>query len=206
MAETEYHFDDLFMVVQTIRHHFADEANIAVLGNMLLFYEEGNKRKHVSPDVFVVFEVPKRRQKKKRLNYLVWEEGKAPQVVIELTSKSTRREDMVTKRDIYRGILKVEEYFLFDPTEDYLKPSMQGFRRSRGAYKPIELDAGRLLSRRLNAWLERHGDELRLRDAKTNELWPTPEEYQRQRAEQADQRADSLAAEVERLRQQLREK
>ena len=66
--------------------------------------------------------------KKQRENYLIWEEGKAPDLVIELTSKSTKREDQQKKRELYRDVLRVSEYFLFDPTEDYLKPPLQGFR------------------------------------------------------------------------------
>ena len=49
-----------------------------------------NKRKHVAPDVFVVIGVAK----KKREYYLTWEEGKNPTVVIEITSSSTRQEDI----------------------------------------------------------------------------------------------------------------
>ena len=47
---------------------------------------DGNRRRRIAPDVFVVKGVPKG----DRLNYLTWEEGKGPDVVIELTSRSTR--------------------------------------------------------------------------------------------------------------------
>ena len=93
-----------------------------VSGDLLLFYEQGNTRRHVSPDVFLVRGVPKW----DRPNYLTWVEGKGPDVVIELTSKTTRVEDATTKPDLYRTKLGVQEYFLFDPTEDYLDPSLQG--------------------------------------------------------------------------------
>src|SRR6266567_4504152 len=49
------------------------------------------------------------------LYYLLWEEGKSPEMIIELTSKSTRKEDLDTKYMLYQDVLKVQEYFLFDP-------------------------------------------------------------------------------------------
>ncbi len=116
MAETEIHRDDMMDIIRTLQDYFATEPMVCVSGNMLMFYEEGNRRKHVSPDVFVVRGIPK----KERENYLIWEEGKAPDLVVELTSKSTKREDQQKPRLLYRDVLKVPEYFLFDPTEDYL--------------------------------------------------------------------------------------
>ena len=100
----------------------------------------------------------------KRLYYLLWEEGKAPDFIIELTSRTTSREDKRTKRTLYRDVLKVPEYFLFDPFEEYLKPSMQGYRLVEGEYEPIYPVAGRLPSEVLGLHLERDGTQLRLFD------------------------------------------
>ena len=60
-----------------------------------------------------------------------------------MTSKTTRKEDERKKPILYRDIMKVAEYFLFDPTEDYLKPPFQGFRLVDGEYVPIEPVMGR---------------------------------------------------------------
>ena len=125
MAETELHMEDMIDTIQMLKDHFADQPSVYVWGNLLLYYEEGNPRKQVSPDVLVALRVPK---EPKRDTYLVWKEGKAPDFVVEITSKSTKREDKEKKFAIYRDILKVSEYFLFDPTEDYLDPPLQGFR------------------------------------------------------------------------------
>ena len=59
---------------------------VYVSGNLLVYYVPGDRLRHLSPDVFVAKGVPKR----ERLNYLMWEEGKGPDVVIELTSSSMR--------------------------------------------------------------------------------------------------------------------
>ena len=84
---------------------------------MFLYYEEGDPRKVVCPDVFVTLNVP---SNTKRRTFKVWEEGKGPDLVIEITSKKTRKEDLHKKFDLYRDVLGVREYFLFDPLEEYL--------------------------------------------------------------------------------------
>src|SRR4051794_3155494 len=115
MAETELHRDLMFDLIESLKDHFADQPDIYVSGDLLVYYERGNRRKHVAPDVFMVRGVPKL---PRRDYYLIWREGKAPEVVIEVTSKTTRREDERKKLVLYRDVLKVAEYFLFDPTED----------------------------------------------------------------------------------------
>jgi hypothetical protein len=131
--------------------------------------------------------------------YLVWKEGKAPDVVIEITSKSTKREDKTTKWELYRDVLKVPEYFQFDPTEDYLKPPLQGFRLVNGEYIPIPMVNGRLPSQVLGLHLERDGKELRLFDPVTGLRLLTATE----RAEAAEAETRRLAAETERLRHEI---
>jgi Uma2 family endonuclease len=202
MAETDVHRDLMLDLIETLKVRFAADPEIYVSGNLLLFYEEGNRRRHVSPDVFVVLGV----EKKTRDYYLLWEEGKAPDVVIEITSKTTRSEDQKKKWTLYRDVLKVPEYFQFDPTEDYLKPPMQGFRLVDGNYVPIEPVAGRLPSALLGLHLERDGRRLRLHDPATGLRLLTPrermekEKADRQRAEAELARAD---VENERLRQEI---
>ena len=147
-----------------------------VSGNLLVFYVRGDKRRHLSPDVFVVRGVAKHA----RPNYLLWEEGRAPQVVIELTSSSTRREDLETKFELYRDTLRVQEYFLFDPRRDYLDPPLRGYRLRQGEYRPIRpTAAGRLPSRVLGLELERVGQVLRLYDPSSGGWLPTPQERAR---------------------------
>ncbi len=190
MAETELHLHDMIESIQALEDHFDQQPNVYVCGNMLLYYEEGNPRKHVSPDVFVALGVPK---KPPRDYYLVWKEGKAPDFVIEITSKSTKREDKNKKFVIYRDILKVSELFLFDPTEDYLHPPLQGFRLVGGDYVSIEPVAGRLPSRLVGLHLERDGSKLRLFDPATGKRMPTrleAREAAERRADETERRAD----------------
>jgi len=198
MAETDLHRNDMVALIETLDDYFADHPDVYVSGNLLLFYEEGNRRKHVSPDVFVVRGV----EKKMRDNYLVWEEGNAPDVVIEITSKTTKREDKKTKWELYRDVLKVPEYFQFDPTHDYLKPPLQGFRLVAGDYRPIEPVAGRLPSQILGLHLEWDGTELRLYDPTTGSRLLKRNEQRddaKRRAETAEAAQQQLATENERL-------
>ena len=146
-------------------------------------------------------------EKKKRLYYLTWEEGKTPNVIFEITSSSTRKEDIDTKFVLYRDVLKVKEYFLFDPFGDYLKPDrLRGFRLRKGEYVPISLVDGRMPSQVLGLHLERDADTLRLYDPETKAWLLTPDERaerESERADQAERKADDLLEENQRLRRQL---
>ena len=79
MAETDWHRILMIDLIQTLEGWFADDPKVYVSGNLLMFYVEGDRRRHLSPDVFVVKGVPKH----ERLYYLLWEEKKGPDVVIE---------------------------------------------------------------------------------------------------------------------------
>jgi hypothetical protein len=170
---------------------------VYVSGNLLVFYVPGDKRRHVSPDVFVVRGVPKHN----RDNYLIWEEAKPPEVVIELTSKTTKKEDLGRKFALYRDQLRVREYFLFDPHQDYLQPQLQGYRLVGEQYRPIKPLAGRLPSKILGLHLEGSGGDLRLYDPAGKQWLPTPEEA-RQLAEQASQQAEQGRLQAEQARQE----
>jgi Uma2 family endonuclease len=161
MAETQRHLNEMVDTIQALDDHYAETPGVHVAGNLLLYYEEGNPRKHISPDVQVTFGIAKLPL---RDYFLVWKEGKCPDVAIEITSKSTRRHDQGKKLVIYRDVLKVREYFLFDPTEDYLDPPLQGFRLVGGDYARIKPVSGRLPSKMLGLHLERDGGHLRFFD------------------------------------------
>ena len=123
-----------------------------VSGNLFVYYEEGNRHKHLAPDVLV-----SRIPKGNRDYYLIWEEGKTLDLVIEVTSRSTKEEDLEDKFHLYQDILKVREYFLFDPLDEYLKPALQGYRLRKGKYVRIRNVNGRLASAVLGLHLERDG-------------------------------------------------
>ena len=202
MGETDLHRRVMFDLIESLTMFYAGQ-KVYVSGNLLLFYEPGNKRRHVSPDVLVTLGLEMRL----RLNYLLWEEGLPPNFVIEVTSASTRVEDLKDKMAIYRDKVGVKEYFLFDPQSEYLDPPLKGFRLEQGQYVPIDPIDGRLPSQELGLMLERSSSHLRLLNPATGKWLPTPGEAW-QAAEEARQASESenarLRAELEALRQSRR--
>lgn len=199
MAETQVHGQVQVDLLNVFRKRYAEVPNVYVWGNLLLYYVEGDPRACVAPDLFLVKGVDKR----VRPVYKLWEEGRAPSLVIEVTSKSTRSEDLRTKKRVYQR-LGVDEYFLFDPLGEYLHPRLQGFRLVQGHYEAMDADADlSLLSRTTGLRLLPEGDRLRLRDAATGEplLWDDEEEERRRAAEA---RVQELEEELARLRRDAR--
>lgn len=193
MAETDTHRDEMIDAILSLKEHYRNDPQVYVAGNLLIYYEEGNPEKSVAPDVFVVFGVSKHRQR----TYKLWEEGKAPDVVIEITSAKTRRQDREDKRLLYES-LGVPEFFLFDPLNEYLKPPLQGFRLT-GEYftplkpEPLERGSWRLRSEILNLELRAEGSRLRLFDPEIGRYLLSPAEARRE-----------AEAEIERLKAELR--
>jgi len=172
MAETDWHYKSVTNTRFSLEWQFRGREDVYVSGNLFVYYEEGNPRKCVAPDVFVVFGVPKR----PRRVYLVWEEGKGLDVVFEFTSKKTRREDFGRKMDIYRGILGVQELFIFDPLREYLMPPLVGYFRRGEKWVREEAGEGRLVSEVLGLEVVVEGERLRLYDPKTKNFLPSPED------------------------------
>jgi len=168
MGETDLHREVMFSVIESLKMHYAGQRTY-VSGNILLFYRPGDRRRHISPDVLVVKDLEHR----PRENYLLWKEGRPPNVVIEVTSRTTRREDLKKKFELYRDEIRVAEYFLFDPLGDYLQPRLQGFRLREGQYEPIDPVDGRLPSLELGLSFECYGDQLRIFDPQRGRWLPT---------------------------------
>ena len=198
MGETGVHVIVLLSVLGMLKRHFAHNTRVAVLPDMFLFYEENDPRKVVCPDVFVTLNVPANPW---RRTFKLWEEGKGPELVIEITSKKTRKEDLQKKFILYRDVLRVREYFLFDPLEEYLKPSLRGFRLLEDRYDPITWEGGGLFSEILGLRLERDAIDLRFFNPETGKRIPTSEELVRLAEEEAGARFKA-EAEVEWLRRE----
>ena len=156
--------------------------------------------------MFVVFGVPKRR----RRIYLLWEEGKAPDFVLEVTSASTRRVDQGFKRDLYAR-LGVTEYWMFDPTGDYLDPRLRGHRLAGGEYEelaPFGIEGGERVLRSAVLGLDVYvdGGEIRFRDPTTDRKLLTLEETDRawREGRQAHEDERRKQAEAERALKEAR--
>ncbi|HZF09677.1 MAG TPA: Uma2 family endonuclease [Thermoanaerobaculia bacterium] len=215
IAESQPHGQVILDLHHALSRRYAEVPDVYFWFNMLLYYVQGDPRACVAPDVFLVHGVDKH----ERRTYKVWEEGRAPSLVCEVTSKSTRDEDVVTKKGVYER-LGVEEYFLFDPLGEYLKPRLQGFRLAGGRYQALVPQQSALLSQATGVRLVPEGNRLRLRDAATDEPLPWAAEEgrradqeklareaaerqadeERQAREAAEQRNRALEEELARLR------
>ena len=144
MAENESQFWPILYVGSALDSYYQAREDVYVVGNLLLYYQEGDASKSVSPDLMVVIGAPKH----VRSSYRLWEEPKAPDFVLEIASGSTYRTDQGVKRDLYAG-LGVSEYWQCDPVGEYLNPPLLGFRLVGGRYVPIPVDMeGRTLMAR----------------------------------------------------------
>src|SRR5712691_11285 len=190
MGETDVHIDALIYLREALRDHFREAPQVYVAGNMFLYYEEGNPTACVAPDVFVVQGVGKH----ERRTYRLWEEGQPPAVVFEITSRGTRLEDLGTKRAVY-AMLGVQEYFVYDPLGEYLRPPLQGYRLHEGEYQRLP-PAGEegFTSQVLGLELRVEAGRLRVVDLTTGERLLTPAEAQAaRRAEATARRAEATA-------------
>ena len=149
--ETERHKLQMELLTDPLYPWLAQREDGYFGGNMFLYFstEQIKNQDFRGPDVFVVLGVPKA----ERLSWVVWEEGKAPDVIIELISDSTANTDKTTKKVVYQDQVRVPEYFWYDPfnPEDFA-----GFRLHNGVYQPLtEDEQGRLISERLGLALVR---------------------------------------------------
>ena len=219
MTESDATRSYLIYCVAALRLFFQSRPRVYASGNLFIYYEEGNNKKSISPDVFVIFGVSKR----ERRSYQTWREGnKLPAFVLELTSKSTKQQDEVSKPELYAQ-LGVQEYFQYDPTGDYLNPQLKGQVLVDGKYQSLQVESGSDGSWSIHSQVlgldlcllppakattlgpEAIGPvrrELRLIDPKTGTQLPTYAEAERARLEAEEARGEAEQARLEAERAQ----
>ena len=197
MAETPLHRENMVATIDRLRVWYAGRTDVYISGNMFVYYVEGDRRKHVSPDVMLILNVPATY----RDIYCTWLEPKHTlDLVFEFTSKSTSDEDLIEKRQLYAAELGVREYLLFDPYAEYLDPPEQMLRLVLGKYVPVKPVDGRLPSAVTGLHFERDGNNLLLWDPATQAYVPTQAEWQEMRADQLQAENARLLAEIAALR------
>lgn len=185
MAESDVHLREMVHLILALKDRYQDAPDVYVAGDLLVYFKRGDRKACLAPDVFVVKGVPKRDRK----SFLLWKEGQAPCFVIEVTSESTRSEDIETKRDRYER-LGVEEYFLHDPLAEYLHPPLQGYRLQDGRYRRISPEPdGSLVSWTTGLRLHREGEHLRLIDLSSGKPLLTHEEIREENRRLEDELA-----------------
>jgi Uma2 family endonuclease len=211
--ETERHVLQMYLLIEPLRSYWAEREDVFVGGNMFVYFSPDQVLTHDfrGPDVFVVQGVERRERK----SWLVWQEGKGPDLVIELLSETTAAKDKSEKKRIYQERLRVPEYFWYDP----FSGEWAGFTLRGGRYEPIAEDAaGRLVSQQLGLALVKWEGEYAEVKARwlrwatlEGVLLPTGEEKakqaerQAQKAQQQAQEAQQRATELEALLARYRE-
>jgi len=199
MSETDRHRELMFGLLHALEQYFLGNPNVYITGNIFVYYrDQAGELLQVSPDIFIVRGISKH----ERRIYRVDKEGKAPEVVIELTSKRTKHIDQVTKPAIYAQ-LGVQEYFLFDPYKETMATSLRGFRLQDGAYVRMP-DKPCLRSEVLGLELRVEEGQLRLYDPKAGERLRTHKESEadRRTAERKATQAEHKAAQELKMRQE----
>lgn len=163
MAETGIHVRTILHLYGALLNHYRRREDVYIAADMFLYYEKGNPKARKTPDVMVVYGVPSTPE---RRSFRIWEEGAVPSVVFEISSKATWMEDLVTKSVLYAR-LGVKEYFIFDPLEEYLEETLQGFRLEDKDYVPMDIAGGQLFSQELGLEMRREETILRLIDPAT---------------------------------------
>ena len=187
------------------------DAFVAV--ELTLYLSQGEPNRFLIPDVLLALEVGDQEPATGDLRevYRIWDEGRPPDLVIELTSKSTVKRDNVGKKEDYAayGICEYVQFDPLDPTDPegpLLVPKLQVWRLQGGNYAAVEAGPDGGVPSAVLPGLEwvQAGQFLRLREAATGALLPTDAEKEaagRRRAEQAAseeaaarQRAEMTAA------------
>jgi Uma2 family endonuclease len=192
MGETGLHVDLIIDLRVTLKHYLTGTPDVYVGANMFLYYVKGDPRKCVCPDIYVAFGVSKEEWR----TYKVWEEGGPPDLIIEISSRKTWREDRYEKLKIYEAI-SVKEYFIFDPEHEWMTEPVLGWRLRDGSYELIELRDNRVASEVLGLDLVNSDGKLRLFNPKDGRFLPTPDEE----SEALRQATATLQVELENRRQ-----
>jgi Uma2 family endonuclease len=202
--ESELHLRQIILLLSCLEWLWRDRNDFYAVGNLTIYYSQ-KKRKNEDfrgPDFFVVLDT----ERKTRKSWVVWaEDGKYPNVIVEILSDSTGNTDRDLKKKLYQDTFRTPDYFWFDP----YTLEFAGFHLVDGKYQPLEPNnQEHLWSQQLGLYLGIHQALLRF-FTPTGELVPTPEEeadyerqqkeYERQQREVAEERGERLAAKLREL-------
>ena len=148
--ETNWHRIQMNLLIDLIYQVMTERGRTDFFagGDMFVYYSYEQARDVASgrpyfrgPDVFYAGGVERRRERKA---WVAWEEdGRLPDVIVELLSPSTAKIDRTVKKDLYARTFRTPEYFLYEPSS----MKLEGFRLAGDIYRPLTPNAqGRLWS------------------------------------------------------------
>ena len=201
--------------------HFQDEATTIITSEVAAGVRPTESYEGILfPDLLIAFNV-NAEASITRNGYLIPEQGKPPDFVMEVASRTTARRDETDKRDAYQA-MRIPEYWRFDATGgEWYQAPLAGDRLVTGKYEPIPIHRtpqGHYWghSDALNLTLCWEDGNLRFWDPESRAYLPTFHEERanlrtaesransaESRANSAESRAAAAEAEVRRLREEL---
>lgn len=201
--ESDLHRDQIDLLIRLLRWWWQQRHDFYVSGNLTIYYSPQQRKSEDfrGSDFFVVLNT----EDKPRKSWVLWEEnGKYPNIIVELLSNSTAQTNRGLKKQIYQDTFRTPEYFGFDPES----LEFQGFELLRGTYHQLQPnEQGWLWSEQLELYLGIHEKKLRFFTGE-GQLVPTPEEAaidEQKRANQEQQRAEQAEALLARYRERFGE-
>ncbi len=190
--ESSLHYLQAMLLVSCLEWFWRDRDDFFIGANLTVYFsrQQLKNRDFRGPDFFLV----KNTQRQPRRSWVVWEEdGKYPDIIIELLSESTAEVDRTTKRELYQDRFRTPEYFWFDPES----LEFVGLRLIGNRYQEIPSQPQGKWSETLELYLTILDGQLRF--FKPNgDLVPTPQESAVREGEAAAQaRQESAMAKQE---------
>ena len=189
------------MLIRILKLWWRERQDFYASGNLTIYYSPSQKKSEYfrGPDFFVVLGT----EKKDRKSWVVWQEdGKYPNLIVEILSSSTTAVDKGLKKQVYQDTFRTPDYFWFDP----VTMELQGFHLVDGKYQEMQITTdGRLWSQQLELYLGVYEGKLRFFTTENQLILSSEElaEQERLRAEQAEERAEQAEERAERAEQEI---
>ncbi|MDZ8259699.1 Uma2 family endonuclease [Nostoc sp. ChiQUE01b] len=199
--ESDLHREQIDLLIRILKLWWRERQDFYASGNLTIYYSPNQKKsEHFrGPDFFVVLGT----EKKDRKSWVVWQEdGKYPNLIVEILSSSTTAVDKGLKKQVYQDTFRTPDYFWFDP----VTMELQGFHIVDGKYQEIQVTTdGRLWSQQLELYLGVYEGKLRFFTTENQLILSSEElaELERSRAEQAEERAEEAEERAERAEQEI---
>ncbi|KYC36262.1 hypothetical protein WA1_41790 [Scytonema hofmannii PCC 7110] len=194
--ESDLHREQIELLVRLIKWHWRERQDFYATGNLTVYFSPNQKKSEDfrGPDFLVVLDT----EKKDRKSWVVWQEdGKYPNIIVELLSDSTASVDRGLKKQIYQNTFRTPDYFWFDP----VSLEFQGFHILDGEYHElIPTPEGWLWSQQLGLYLGVVERKLRF-FTPDGQLVLLPEEEANQQLQQTNQQLQQTNQQLEQERQ-----
>ncbi len=131
--ESSLHLQQMLLLIKCLEWWWRDRESFFAAGNLTIYYSPYQLKSEDfrGPDFFVVLDT----EHKPRNSWVVWHEnGKYPNIIIEILSQSTANSDRNLKKQIYQDTFRTPDYFWFDPNS----LEFAGFVLVGGIYESYE--------------------------------------------------------------------